>query len=60
MVLESNKSHLTYGTKMHNTERIRTNYKIPQNGKLIWVRQDIHTDTENKIPFNTFYINFHI
>ena len=55
-----NKLYPNYGKKMHNTERNRTNYKIPQNRKLISVQRDIHIDTENKIPFRKFSTKLHM
>ena len=44
-------------TTTKETEQI---IKIPQNKKLIWVRQDIHKDSENKLPFHKFSNKLHM
>ena len=36
------------------------NYKIPQNKKLIWVRQDFHKDPKTKRPFYKFSNKLHM
>ena len=46
--------------KCTTTKEIEQTKKIPQNGKLIWLRRDIHIDTENKIPFHKFSTKLHI
>jgi len=44
---------------MHNTERNRTNYRMPKK-ELIWLGGDIHIDIVIKIPFHKFSTKLHL
>jgi hypothetical protein len=56
----SNKPYPSMEHKCTTTKETGTNYKIPQNKKLIWVRRDIHKDPKNKLPFHKFSNKLHM
>ena len=55
-----NKPYPSMDCKYKTTKKNRTNYKIPQNKKLVWVRLYIHKDPKNKLPFHKFSNKLHI